>query len=103
MKHESAESLCKELMKANGVGKLWKFSWINKKRVYGWCDWRLKTISLSKRFVEINNEMEIRDCILHEIAHAKCHKHGHNKYWKAWCLKLGARPERLNRSANRPI
>lgn len=102
MKLIDAEILCKQLMKKHKLGKVWKFDWMNKKRVYGDCCYSLKTIRLSKRFVEINPEKEVKNTILHEIAHAKCRKRGHNKYFYKWCEKLGTVPERCNNTANQP-
>jgi len=102
MELEKAEKLVKELMEKHDVGKAWRFVWINKKAYYGECNKKMKEIRLSRKFVEINNQERVRDVILHEIAHAKCRKRGHNKYFYAWCKRLGAKPERLNTSANRP-
>lgn len=96
MELSKAKELCEELMQLNGVGKTWRFNWIRTWNVYGRCIKRNRVIQLSKHFVEVNDESEVRNTILHEIAHAKCHKSGHNKFWKAWCLKLGARPLRIN-------
>ena len=102
MNQEKAKILCENLMEYYKLGKEWRFDWINTRHTYGKCNKHKRTIFLSKRFVECNNEDEIRNTILHEIAHAKCRKIGHNKYWRAWCVKLGARPIRLDSIANRP-
>lgn len=91
-----AKELCEELMGIYGLGKVWRFKWIRAWNTYGRCSKITRTIQLSKHFVEVNDESEVRNTILHEIAHAKCHKSGHNKFWKAWCIKLGARPIRIN-------
>jgi len=104
MEKQKAKELCESLMEKHKLGKKWRFDWMYAKRTYGACDKRLKTIYLSKRFVECNNEDEVRNTILHEIAHARCRsrKSAHNKYWREWCVKLGARPVRINSTANMP-
>jgi len=102
MDKDQAQFLAESLMKEHGLGKKWKFKWIRSYHKYGQCDWMFKEIRLSKPFVKVNEEFEVRNTILHELAHAKCHKHGHNKFWKAWCIKLGARPCRIDTCANRP-
>jgi len=97
MELEQAKQLCESLMKENNLGKIWKFDWIDsKKRLYGQCDKQKHLIRLSKYYVLVNEEKFVKDTILHEIAHAKCHKRGHNKFWKKWCIKLGAIPLRCN-------
>ncbi len=90
-----AKELCLSEMEKAKVGKIWKFEWINKKHTFGYCSYARKTIALCIPYVLVNDEKTVLNTILHEIAHAKCHKHGHNKYWKTWCVKLGAIPERL--------
>ena len=42
----------------------------------------------------LNNIDEVRDTILHEIAHALCPKDGHGPRWRATCRRLGAKPVR---------
>jgi predicted SprT family Zn-dependent metalloprotease len=48
-------------------------------------------------------EDEIRDVILHEIAHALAgHKAGHGPVWKAAARKVGAKPSRCAAPSARP-
>jgi len=97
MELETAKQLCEQLMQKYNLGKVWKFEWMNsKRRTYGQCDKRKHLIRLSKYYILVNEEKFVRDTILHEIAHAKCHKMGHNKFWKEWCIKLGAIPKMYN-------
>lgn len=52
-------------------------------------------ISLSRHYLDLPEE-EVRDTILHEIAHLKAGVHtGHGRAWRAACRAVGARPERL--------
>jgi hypothetical protein len=69
------------------------------RRRFGACKPKEKVISLSRPLIELNFEEEVRDTILHEIAHALTwERHrtncGHDQRWKDICIEIGARPER---------
>lgn len=77
----------------------WQFRMNTNVRRAGVCKYPHGTapgrIELSCHYVESNQESEIRDTILHEIAHALVGPgHGHGAVWKAKCIEIGARPER---------
>jgi predicted SprT family Zn-dependent metalloprotease len=77
----------------------WEFGINTNVRRAGVCYYPRNTspgrIELSAHFVERNSDEEIRDTILHEIAHALVGpSHGHDAVWRAKCLEIGARPER---------
>lgn len=88
-----AQIIATELM-AKHLSSKWKLCWNEKIRIAGTCYKTKKLITLSKIYFFSNTESECIDTILHEIAHALCRKRGHNKYWRAWCVKIGARPQR---------
>lgn len=104
-----AEELAVSLMKEHGIwDNDWRFKWSNGKNRFGYAQiktvrshWlepgkQIKTISLSKTLTSMNDEEVVRDVILHEIAHALAGlRNGHNHVWKAACIKIGAKPERL--------
>jgi predicted SprT family Zn-dependent metalloprotease len=104
-----AQQLALSLMKQHGVIQDgWQFQWSNGKRQLGCAQIRkrrdtrtgkieeVKTIKLSRHLVALNDEDEVRDTILHEIAHAIAGvENGHNAKWKAVCRKIGAKPVRL--------
>lgn len=72
----------------------WKFEWAKGTNVFGECDWENKKIRLSLPLTEANKAEEVKDTILHEIAHALCpNSHDHNNKWKIICHKIGAKPE----------
>lgn len=77
----------------------WKFEWNRRKSALGLCNYTKKTIFLSEYFVGRISDYEIKDTILHEIAHALAgirHSHrGHGWQWKKICREIGANPERL--------
>jgi len=74
----------------------WTFRFNRCKQAMGLCVYHRRTIELSIHFVERDNPAEeIRDTILHEIAHALVGPgHGHDKVWKRKCIEIGARPQR---------
>lgn len=70
----------------------------NARRRFGMCNFTKKHISLSRPLCELNDAEEVRDTVLHEIAHALAwQRHGkncgHDNRWKAICVEIGARPE----------
>ena len=103
MDRTAAEELARSLMsqwKCDG----WAFKWSNGKRQMG-CAAVIKERStgkvlrrelrLSRYLVDLNDLPEVRDTILHEIAHIKAGvENGHNEVWKQWCVRVGAKPER---------
>lgn len=51
-------------------------------------------MSLSAKIMPHMPEHEVRDVILHEIAHLMTPGHHHDRVWKAACRKIGANPKR---------
>ncbi len=100
----AAEAMARELMEQHGVAAAgWRFVWSHGRRQLGSAHVRrlrkgrqIKTIRLSRHLVQLNSEAEVRDTILHEIAHAIAGiEHGHDATWKAVCVRIGATPQRL--------
>jgi predicted SprT family Zn-dependent metalloprotease len=94
MDHELAESMAKDLMRQHGLlDQGWAFEWSRSKRVFGRCVYRRKVLELSRWLTGSNPQYEVRDTVLHEIAHCLCPGHGHNNVWKKKCIEIGARPK----------
>lgn len=75
----------------------WKFCWNKSKRsksTLGVCDYSEKTITISYNHATNQPKDEVKDTILHEVAHALTEGHGHDKVWKNKCIEIGAMPER---------
>jgi predicted SprT family Zn-dependent metalloprotease len=80
----------------------WSFAFNRRKRSMGMCFYECCTIELSLYFIERNSLEEIRETLLHEIAHALVGPgHGHDAVWKRKCQEIGARPIRCGH-ANMP-
>lgn len=88
----------KTLMSKHGLDG-WKLTFDRRKKGFGYCCKNTKTICLSSVLTELNDEEQVTDTILHEIAHALDwirHKEwGHGPTWKCICIELGCRPEQF--------
>lgn len=77
----------------------WYFSFDGARRRLGCCNYRELSITLSRYFVARNGPTEIRETVLHEIAHALVGPgHGHGPVWKAMAARVGCRPVRCGRA-----
>jgi len=102
MNINKAETLARNLMGEHGLLITgWTFRFSRGRNQFGACRIKqnhigfpiMKEITLSKKLSEINDETEVRDTILHEIAHAKAgHRAGHGPIWKSVASSIGARP-----------
>jgi predicted SprT family Zn-dependent metalloprotease len=94
--------LAQQLMAVHGLNG-WRFRFNRCKTALGLCVHHRRTIELSIYLVERTNPLdEIRDTILHEIAHALVGpRHGHDAVWRRKCRQIGARPMRCGH-ANMP-
>src|SRR5690242_11321616 len=78
-----AKRLAEQLMKTHNVSLAWSFRFDSAKVRFGKCDYRGREITLSRHLVELNDEAEVRDTILHEIAHALVRPNvGHGPAWQ---------------------
>lgn len=94
MKLLDAEKLAKRKMIENGLDD-WSFKFDRSKSRFGACWHNRKLISLSKELVFLNDEKDVLDVLLHEIAHACVGKgNGHNWVWRQKAVELGCNPER---------
>ena len=84
------------LMKQHGLtSQGWMIDFCKAQRRLGLCSYREKKIVLSLDFVLLNEWEDVKDTVLHEVAHALCPGCSHNWIWKNKCREIGANPERL--------
>lgn len=66
-------------------------------RRFGVCNYRERTISLSRHLAAINSDEETLDTILHEIAHALAGPDcGHDERWRSVASRIGANPDGIH-------
>lgn len=105
MNLNDAKLLAERLMTDNGLIPHWTFRFDRAVRRFGCCYWRKRMITLSRVLTELNAAAEVRDTILHEIAHALVGPgHWHDKAWKAKAAEIGCIGNRCydNRAVNTP-
>lgn len=88
------ESKARSLINYHVLG--WKFSFDRAKRRLGCCHYNTKTLSFSIHFVRQKTWEELKNTVLHEIAHALTPGHNHNIYWKRVAISIGAKPDRCS-------
>lgn len=91
-----AENLAKSLIREH-LGVLFRFKWNNRKSSFGLCDYTNRTIQLSRIMTANQCKEQIRDTILHEIAHALTPGAGHGPAWKRKARELGCVPRSTGR------
>jgi len=98
MNLSDAQALAERLMQENGLTD-YRFQFDSACRRFGYCSWSRKVISLSKVLVQLNGEEQVRQTIVHEIAHALTPGHHHDEVWKAVAIKLGDTGEKCYRNS----
>lgn len=73
----------------------WTFKFDSAKQRFGCCSYRKKTISMSRQLTELNDETQVKDTLLHEIAHAIAGPTAyHGPMWKRVAREIGCNAER---------
>lgn len=93
---ESVQQLALQLLAENGLTN-WRFKFDPSTQRAGCCYFRDKLISIAFEHARKGKDEEIRDTILHEIAHALVgKKHNHDAVWKAKAREIGCSGERTH-------
>ena len=93
---EAANRLAHELIREHGLKK-WSFNFDHSTRRAGSCRYHDKTITMAFELARDGSDEDIRDTILHEIAHALVGpKHNHDRVWKAKARAIGGSGERTH-------
>lgn len=97
---QEAQALAVDLMRTH-LDERWSFAFDHAKRRAGACNHTRKQISLSRYFVSRLDLEEIRQTMLHEIAHAQLgSREAHGAAWQRRARELGYTGGRLHRGAN---
>lgn len=82
-----AEQLANKLINQHCPDYTFRFD--RSKKRFGCCHITKKRITLSKALTELNGEEEVKNCVLHEIAHALTPYDNHNGNWKNMAKDIG--------------
>ncbi len=94
---EAVHDRATKLIARHGL-KRWRFAFDHSTRRAGCCRYSTKTLSIAFDLAANGSEADIRDTILHEIAHALVgRKHHHDAVWKAKAVEIGGSAERTHR------
>lgn len=104
METKATQTLANELMSLHGlIAQGWKFKLDGAPKRFGVCRHHLKTISMSRVLVELNEEPKVKDTILHEIAHALVSPgHKHDSVWRAKAIEIGCNGEQYYNAPGKP-
>jgi len=88
--------LARELMARHQLSH-WSFQFDHGTKRAGCCHYKTQVISVSIEYAKHSSEAEIKDTILHEIAHALVGKaHNHDAVWKAKAVEIGCSGQRCH-------
>lgn len=91
-----ASALAIRLMEQHGLlTRGWTFEFDRARKRFGVCNYTYRRIQLSAPAVELNAEEQVRDTILHEIAHALAGPAaGHGWQWRSLARSIGCTGDR---------
>jgi hypothetical protein len=97
---DDAAALARRLMDYHGLTG-WSIGFDNAKTRAGVCRPHRKQVGLSRPLTRLHDDGEVRDTILHEIAHALVGaQYGHDARWRAKALEIGCSGNRCMSSIN---
>ena len=93
-RYDYIAAMAQSLMLEHIEDREWSFGFDNGRRRAGLCSYTDKKITVSKYLSLVHSIDDVRQTVLHEIAHALCGpKEGHSKKWLATAKKIGYRNE----------
>lgn len=89
-----AFALAEHLLERHGLHD-WTVEYDGARRRAGICRFERKVLGLSAPLTRLHGEEEVRDTILHEVAHALVGpRHGHDAVWRETAVGIGCSGER---------
>lgn len=93
---DAVASLARELLSQHQLFQ-WSFQFDNGRKRAGCCHYGTHVISLSYEFAKRAPADEIRDTLLHEIAHALVgQQHHHDNVWRTKAMEIGCSGQRCH-------
>ncbi|MGW4947437.1 SprT-like domain-containing protein [Actinoplanes sp. NPDC004185] len=94
MNHTQARELAARLMDQHGLTG-WRLVLDNARTRAGICHSDRKVIGLSRHLMSLYSPDQVRETVLHEIAHALVGpRHGHDRVWRAAARRIGCSGQR---------
>lgn len=87
---DRAFAMAEQLVQQHGLSG-WRVEFDSAKRRAGVCRFGHRVIGLSAPITRVHSQAEVRDTVLHEIAHALVGpSHGHDAVWQATARRIGS-------------
>lgn len=104
MNLDEARERALALMVEHGIAAQgWTFGWDRAKSRFGQCNYTRKRITLSAPVTAMNDWPDVRDTMLHEIAHALAGPGtGHGSAWRSIARSIGCNGERTVKNIKTP-
>ena len=100
MEIKLAKKMAEDLMEQHGIHS-WIVVFDNAKTRKGQTRFRKQEISLSQPITELNPVEQVRNTILHEIAHVLVGPdHGHDDIWRSKAIEIGCNGQTCTTSVN---
>ena len=98
----TAEGMARELLAEHGLHG-WSFRFDRARVRAGACHYGTRTITLSPWITAAHDPSQVRETLLHEIAHALVGpRHAHDAVWRARARSIGARTTPAPSGAGEP-
>lgn len=95
MNPTQTKQLTLDLMGQHNLLPHWSFKFDSTRTRFGQCRHHIQEIGISRYLSAMNQTPEVKDVILHEIAHALVGpNHGHDSEWQAKAVSIGASPNK---------
>lgn len=102
MELHRAAALAHRLLAEHGLAG-WTFAFDRARVRAGACHHHDRRITLSPHLTRLHDETQVRETLLHEIAHALVGpRHGHDEVWRAQALAIGSTGRRCYPAGEEP-